>query len=496
MDLRGVGPPFPNIDPKDLLKEVAETVNKSGLLPSGAAPSEDTVATLLEALATPEITRLIQSIDQRRAPENSPPIDDLLHAATTAVSEGDAATAIAKLSELIRAAPEQAEVIVNDPALQPIRSETAVLLRNLTSDARGDAEQKLAEAGQLVENEGPVRQQSEGLNLETVLTVANRFFEQAQYSGYVRARDLAQVVIDRYTPVQAASTAGPLRAIPTQDTVATLLQEIVTPEIAGLIRAIEQRRLPENTAPLVDLMRAATEAVSNRDTATAIANLTALVRAAPDKAETIVTEPRFQPIRGEIETLVRRLTSEARSDAELKLSTAARLVETGATSRSDAGGELDLDAVLAVAGRLFQQGRYASYVQAGDLAQVVIDRYGPVTNAVITGVPVSIETRRLERARLGRQPTGLRTAAPATGHQPQQPARRLKTLWRRAPLLILLLGWLGLGLAGAISSIVGRTFWPGAWDASWVTFGFEIWGIGFLALVGFGFYMRIRNVKF
>ena len=65
----------------------------------------------------------------------------------------------------------------------------------------------------------------------------------------------------------------------------------------------------------------------------------------------------------------------------------------------------------------------------------------------------------------------------------------LKNLWRRAPLLLLLLGWLAGGVAGGSLVALLRSDLP----PSTVSWFFEVWALGFLALVGFGFYMRVRN---
>jgi hypothetical protein len=66
---------------------------------------------------------------------------------------------------------------------------------------------------------------------------------------------------------------------------------------------------------------------------------------------------------------------------------------------------------------------------------------------------------------------------------------RFKSLWRRAPLLVLLLGWLVAGLfGGAVAALFLNER-----AAAAVAVFFEIWALGFLALVGFGFYMRVRN---
>jgi hypothetical protein len=70
---------------------------------------------------------------------------------------------------------------------------------------------------------------------------------------------------------------------------------------------------------------------------------------------------------------------------------------------------------------------------------------------------------------------------------------RIQHLWQRAPLLVLLLAWLGMGVGAAVCWLAIKQIWPESWVASLGDFGFEVWGLGFLALVGFGFYARVRK---
>ncbi|MGH9653879.1 MAG: hypothetical protein ACRD6B_10510 [Bryobacteraceae bacterium] len=63
-----------------------------------------------------------------------------------------------------------------------------------------------------------------------------------------------------------------------------------------------------------------------------------------------------------------------------------------------------------------------------------------------------------------------------------QVARGIRKLWLRAPLLVLLLSWLVAGLIAAAVVPLNAVF--------------ELWGLGFLALVGLGFYTRVRNIRF
>lgn len=64
--------------------------------------------------------------------------------------------------------------------------------------------------------------------------------------------------------------------------------------------------------------------------------------------------------------------------------------------------------------------------------------------------------------------------------RPRRFASMIRTLWSRAPLLLLLLSWFTAGLIVALITSAA----------------FEWWGLGFLALIGFGFCMRVRHIRF
>jgi len=53
----------------------------------------------------------------------------------------------------------------------------------------------------------------------------------------------------------------------------------------------------------------------------------------------------------------------------------------------------------------------------------------------------------------------------------------------------------GRTVAAGLASLVQRKLWPDAWPSWFVDTGFSVWALGFLALVLFGFYMRVRNVR-
>ena len=288
--------------------------------------------------------------------------------------------------------------------------------------------------------------------------------------------DAALARITQGVPVAKSlgAAAGSLAQIGA-DAVAGLLRELSVSQIAALLEILEPVLLPEGTAQLDRLLRAAVSAARDGDTSGALKSLAELVSLDPRRAEGIASEPGLAPIRKEVEALLARLTGEARLGAETRLREATEWLQTpGAAERQIEN--VKASTLLLCASQLIDAGRYADCIHSARVSEMVLDRqrWAPAEAAL----PLS---KRVEaRLRVQRAAPWVRRGAMAG---------RLKNLWRRAPLLVLLLGWLALGVFGGSVAAVFRDQWP----AAAVALLFEIWALGFLALVGFGFYMRVRN---
>jgi hypothetical protein len=153
--------------------------------------------------------------------------------------------------------------------------------------------------------------------------------------------------------------------------------------------------------------------------------------------------------------------------------------------------------VMASAERLFQLGTHADYLRSTELSQVILDHFGyasaiaPAPMRTIAGQGTAqagalVRTRAfaLPRLRL------LRDAATAMGAAFR---RRVAGTWARAPLLVLLLTWLSMGLLGGP---VFRLMRSDLLDSVLASTAWDLWALGFLGLVGFGFYVRVRRVRF
>jgi len=192
----------------------------------------------------------------------------------------------------------------------------------------------------------------------------------------------------------------------------------------------------------------------------ALASLTEFVNRHPEHANDLLTSPAFAPIHGEVRELVHHLTEVARTEAVRSVSNAIAVVDAAARQSQQMALQMDGPAVLAVAERLIESGQLANYYRAADLGLAVVGAYSPIRPG----------PEKVLVAVMRRQVTNL-----------------IRALWHRAPLLVLLLGWLAVGVAGALVAMLKVL------SASSVQAGFELWGVGFLALVVFQFYVTTRN---
>jgi hypothetical protein len=280
------------------------------------------------------------------------------------------------------------------------------------------------------------------------------------------------------------------------DSYASVVRELSEADLERLIQILDPPPSPQVAAQLDGLLHAAISAASAGDVRQAVDSLAAIVVLDPRNALTVLSERRLDPIRGNVETILDRMVTVAKLDAEARVAEAARRSEAMAPRKL---GDWDATAetIVGIANRLLETGGHANYIGAAGLAQVVIDasQWAPAGANISPARPAGIvlapdeddpgATRGVFSA-LGQGWNALRKAAPP----------RIRALWLRAPLLILLVSWLTLGVAGGVGALLIRKYRPQSWSPSLVNGGFELWGIGFLVIVLFGFYMRVRTVRF
>jgi hypothetical protein len=234
-----------------------------------------------------------------------------------------------------------------------------------------------------------------------------------------------------------------------EDGIAHSLQSLASSQVGELLGRLEQARDAHDPQLFEGLLRTAVAAVGARNVREALSAITEMARLHPEHAAELAHgEAGLASIRGEMNQLFGRLTMEARTDAVQILAAATMVVP---------GGDMPAVNILEAGERLVESGTYINYVRASELGQMLINTY-----------PQPPRARR------------------------SMELRWLSAMWRRVPLLVLLLGWFLIGLIGGIVSLAGRTV--GGGSASAVPF--EVWAGGFLALVGFQFVVTVWNIKF
>jgi hypothetical protein len=259
------------------------------------------------------------------------------------------------------------------------------------------------------------------------------------------------------------------------DAVTGLLRELSALQITALLGIIEPSLSPERTTQIDQLLRAAVSATRDGDLSGALAKLATLVSLDPRRAEGLASEPALAPIRQEVEALLVRLTGAARLGAETQLRAATEWLQAPDVVERPTEN-VRASTLLLFASHLIDAGGYANCIHSAEVSQMVLDPQ--------RWVPAEVAAALSDRAR-----ARIRISGAIPWIRREVMVARLKRLWRRAPLLVLLLGWLAVGLVGGSAAAVFRDEWP----VATVALCFEIWALGFLALVGFGFYMRVRS---
>jgi len=262
------------------------------------------------------------------------------------------------------------------------------------------------------------------------------------------------------------------------DRITTILSQLSEPAVLKLLEIIERPLSPEAAAQLEGLLRAATSAATEGRTPQALSRLAEFAALDPRRAETLELEQSLVSIRPEVRQLLSRLASAAHLDAESRLGRAVQLLE-GAASKEIPGQEISPAIAILIAGRLLDAGGYANCIRSAELSQMAINPY------TVAPTPASLPLA-------ARGPIAVRSERAIVG-SPRPWALWIRGQWRRVPLLVLLLAWLAIGFVGGCLSAIWRSYWTQTWPQSLATLGFDVWGVGFLSLIGFGFYAKVRN---
>jgi hypothetical protein len=180
-------------------------------------------------------------------------------------------------------------------------------------------------------------------------------------------------------------------------------------------------------------------------------------------------EQKLFPLSATLQDVAAPAVADAKDAAQKSVDRATQTIEQGSIHGPRIPENLDPQTVLALATRMVETQQYPNYLRATELSNTIVTWYeGPLPDVPLTR-PISIK-------RNGK----IRSARPTPGssHKWTQTTARL---WRRAPVLVLLFGWL---LAGSIVAILSRESSP----------ILTTWALGFPALIALQFILTIRGV--
>jgi hypothetical protein len=299
-------------------------------------------------------------------------------------------------------------------------------------------------------------------------------------------------------PVAGAGGTSPSTSVqPALPADSAVIRELAVADLLQLTQILQPPSPPELIARVEALIQATVTAIREDRREWAVGRFVEAVTTDPSRADELRANPDIQPIRNTIDQLLVRLTNVAKMDAETKLASAERVIE-------DAGWpklphwETAPQALIQIGHRLLEAGGYANYVKTAELATALQSAYWGATLLQSPPLIDAPSALKKEDTPIGRQGAG--SAAQALGAYAwekllEKLPRRLETLWQRAPLLVLLGAWFFLGLGCGLFSVVAKAIWPDSWIVPASDFGFQIWGLGFLAIVGLGFWARVRKPR-
>jgi hypothetical protein len=254
------------------------------------------------------------------------------------------------------------------------------------------------------------------------------------------------------------------------DTIAVLINGISELDLAKLLAIFDSVALPGGAARVDDLACSVVTTVAKGDRAGALRNLREIASIDPRRLELLRTDPALAAIRSDIDGLFVKATEIAKRDAELWLAQAQQVGD-----KPLQGWEKRSAALMELAHGLFDSGIYGNYLCSAELARAIVGNSEPLASEELPYKTLPHRKKRRDPLRGG------------------EILPRFRALWHRAPLLVLLLSWGVLGLAGGPFVLVFRTF--ELENEAFTNSAYQTWGLGFLILVSFGFLWRVVRAK-
>jgi hypothetical protein len=337
-------------------------------------------------------------------------------------------------------------------------------------------------------------------------------------------------------PVAASGATGLQLVQPKQDVAVTLWQQVASSDLAKLNQILQPPETPQTVQVLDTLLKHAIEQVNSGNEGRAVGYLADFATRAPGRAELLVSLPELEPVRAQMDTLLGRMTAVAKMTAEDGLVRAGQSAEDLATKIPT--WDTKPEVLVQLAHRLYEAGGYANYSRTSELTRALTTAADPATMHALAGatsgagglhnmqtglavqsgaaagvmvpgitIPYVVSPFTPQGLSIANLPKDadeeLRRAKLAAKESARESWEDIKEivretigqLWNRAPLLVLMIIWLCMGIAGGIAVSVLRQLSPDSPLVAISDPGFQIWGLGFLALVGLGFWARVRGQR-
>ncbi|MDQ2777269.1 MAG: hypothetical protein M3Y57_20480 [Acidobacteriota bacterium] len=177
------------------------SITKPAAVQPAALPlaAGDSISLLLKELSPPDILKLLQILEPPVRLESSALLATILQA----VSEHDIAAVLSTVQEMASQNPQLADSLRSYPGLNAVRPEIYQLLDRLSSVAKFSAEEKLGQAAELVDRHSAMKLLDWDTPPGALLGMGRTLLDAGGLGNYVKADDVAQVMIDalRFLPI-------------------------------------------------------------------------------------------------------------------------------------------------------------------------------------------------------------------------------------------------------------------------------------------------------
>ncbi len=292
------------------------------------------------------------------------------------------------------------------------------------------------------------------------------------------------------------SSASSIQPVVLNDT--AVIRELAVADLLKLTQILQPALPPERVTRLEQLVQEIGQAIRDERREWAVGRFIEAATTDPSRVDELRSKPEFEPIRANVELLLNRLTNVAKMDAETRLAQTEQVFETGGWQKLP-HWETTPEALIQIGHRLIEAGGYVNYVRSAELATNLQTDYWAAAVAQPQMPPIT-GPAGLKKEEKTARPKGAKEAAIAVAYQVWDAMRermplRVEALWERAPLLVMLGAWFSAGLLGGVFSYLAKAVWPDSWIVPASNFGFRLWGLGLLGIVGFGFWARIRRPR-